>query len=98
MSDLVKWLRQQFNADEQAAPNVHALDCELTMTAGFSGPCTCGWADRLLAEVDADRAILDLYEQTEFGDLSRRTALEDVIRLRALPRADRPGYRPEWRP
>lgn len=53
---------------------------------------------RVLAEVDAKRRILDLYEQAEYGDFARLTALDDVIRLLALPYAERPGYRPEWAP
>jgi hypothetical protein len=58
---------------------------------------------RALTEVDADRRLLDLFEQhssAEFPDFGGGYAsgLEDAVRLRALPYADQPGYRDEWRP
>lgn len=67
MTDLVEFLRARLDDDERRAPNVHALDCELTMTAGFSGPCTCGVPDRIAAEVDAKRRILDLHKPYQQG-------------------------------
>jgi hypothetical protein len=88
MDDLVTWLRAQLDDDER---EWLPLVVGPTQTGNPVGR-------RMLAEVDADRRILDLYEQTEFGDFARRTALEEVIRVRALPRAERPGYRDEWAP
>jgi Family of unknown function (DUF6221) len=55
---------------------------------------------RVLAEVDAKRRILDrLRDERGFyrDDIASGTA-EPVIRLLALPLADRPGYLDEWRP
>ncbi|MEU1240060.1 DUF6221 family protein [Micromonospora parva] len=64
---------------------------------------------RVLAEVDAKRRILDLFEY-EQADVSlpwgppttvpgtRPATASPVLRLLALPYADRPGYRDEWRP
>ncbi|MGW3808842.1 DUF6221 family protein [Micromonospora sp. NPDC005113] len=64
---------------------------------------------RVLAEVDAKRRIVDLFEYEQI-DVSlpggppatvpgRRPATAGpVLRLLALPYADRPGYRDEWRP
>lgn len=46
--------------------------------------------DRVLAECEAKREILDVTRGTYSSDLVRR--------LLALPYADRPGYREEWRP
>ncbi|HEY3261295.1 MAG TPA: DUF6221 family protein [Pseudonocardiaceae bacterium] len=58
---------------------------------------------RVLAEVDAKRRILDMWadaQSAEFPDYwgGYATALDDVVRQLALPYADRPGFRAEWRP
>lgn len=63
---------------------------------------------RVLREIDALRQVLAEYEQaaryakTYWGQAnasqSRAQALGKVVRLLALPYADRPGYREEWRP
>ncbi|MEV8124094.1 DUF6221 family protein [Streptomyces sp. NPDC085944] len=65
---------------------------------------------RVLAEVEAKRGVLrqyiDLREQVRnpvsAENRSRARALQgeigDILRLLALPYADRPGYRDEWRP
>lgn len=51
---------------------------------------------RVLAEVDAKRRILDWAIVWRDRDCAPWNA--DCIRLLALPFADRPGYREEWRP
>jgi hypothetical protein len=48
---------------------------------------------RVLAEVEAKRRILD-----DASAMVWRDALGNFLRLLALPYADRPGYREEWRP
>ena len=65
---------------------------------------------RVLREVEAKRGVLrqylDLREQVRnpvsAENRARARALQgelgDVLRLLALPYADRPGYRDEWRP
>ncbi|MEV4440441.1 DUF6221 family protein [Streptomyces sp. NPDC049577] len=64
---------------------------------------------RVLADVEAHRAVLDLYENPETSEalpdsLNRLTTsvqrhvLGDVVRLLALPYAGHPDYRDEWRP
>lgn len=52
---------------------------------------------RVLAEVDAKRQRLDWIE-SELGDDSTNETVQWLTQLEALPYADRPGYRPEWRP
>jgi hypothetical protein len=58
---------------------------------------------RVLREVDAKQRLL--YEFEQRGNHLRRTELpptggvwDDLLRMLALPYADRPGYRDEWRP
>jgi hypothetical protein len=60
---------------------------------------------RALAEIDADRRILDAYESDNnrdlyggCGDDCEWKALGWIIRVRATVYADREGYRDEWRP
>jgi hypothetical protein len=60
---------------------------------------------RVLAEVDAKRRILELHAPVIDGTQSSWTwfagsesASEAIVKLLALPYADRPGYRSEWRP
>ena len=61
----------------------------------------------VLAQVRADRMILDRYRQAveagdqitwSGGEYARVIALEDVVKLRAEAYAGCPGYREEWRP
>jgi hypothetical protein len=57
---------------------------------------------RSSADIDADRRILDLWEPVgssvrDFQD-GYLAGIEEVIRLRAVAYADRPGYRSEWAP
>ena len=56
---------------------------------------------RVLAEVDAKRRTLNLHPLRSDGRICNED--EDIypcetVRLLALPYADRPGYRQEWRP
>lgn len=51
---------------------------------------------RVLAEVDAKRRILDWAIEYMEGDYAPWN--ETCVQLLALPYADRPGYRAEWRP
>lgn len=65
---------------------------------------------RVLREIDAKRRIIDLCEPPLVEVTGLRDSEpqylpgagapwgEDVLRLLALPYADRPGYRDEWRP
>lgn len=70
-----------------------------------------GWdPSRVLREIDAKRGVLRQYESVREqvrnpasaeNRMRARVAqgeLEDVLRLLALPYADRPGYRDEWKP
>lgn len=106
--DLIAWLRAQLDDDEQAEPDVHTLDCELTMTAGFNGPCTCGWTARRRRELKAKRAIIAEHCDNGRGaclgcgltnDDRHVSGIDDCPTLLAVASvySDRPGYRDEWR-
>jgi hypothetical protein len=97
--DLITWLRAQLDDDERDAPMRHRLTCDYAPSDGGQ-PCSCALPDLTLAEVDAKRRILDrLRGEDGFwrNDITSGTA-EPVVRLLALPYADRPGYRETWRP
>ncbi|MBT2385616.1 DUF6221 family protein [Streptomyces sp. ISL-11] len=64
---------------------------------------------RVLADVAARRAVLDLYEEPEASDALpdsvnrftssiQRHVIGEVLPHLALPYADHPDYREEWRP
>lgn len=101
MDDLVTWLRGIWNEDEAA------LRTWLGNLPADSG--AADWVRRWLADLDAKRRILDRYadavaRQGEWQESPTAadvvaTEYEDwVLRQLALPYADRPGYRDEWRP
>jgi hypothetical protein len=74
------------------------------------GPCNCGVPQYLRTEVEAKRRILDqvvpdvrrmeerIGEEWSSGEPGNHDTSDALIRLLALPCADRPGYREEWRP
>ena len=110
MSDLITWLRAQLDDDERvaraASPGYLPDD---PLASDEDRAHVARWQQaRVLVEVDAKRRIIDEYElwaeeqsedyehaQTEHDSAQ---ALLAAIKLLALPYADRPGYREEWRP
>lgn len=109
MDDLVTWLRAQLDDDERDSERVHYSLCSSVALRGPGHPCDCGFPQQRLAAVNAKRRILDVY-RAEVIDVSviperpewmhGRVPVEahTVLRLLALPYADRPGYRNEWKP
>lgn len=127
-ADLVAWLRQQLDHDEQVAraaldPDDPAPWASLgTLVAGTSGLDRGSGARlralrahialhdpaRMLRQVAAHRAILDLYVASIERDQQMREAIgtaplraatgayrETVLRI-AATYSDRPGYDPAW--
>jgi hypothetical protein len=72
----------------------------------FDADCACGVPVRVLAECDAKRQIVtaswsDMREVVCDTDITLDTWIETqahTFRLLALPYADHPDYREEWRP
>lgn len=103
----VTWLKAQIDEDERVvwAACMHIDDCN---DSGFYERFN---NERVLAEIDAKRRILDLHHETEMESEPDHDRLGagcaechhfdwpcDTIRLLALPYAGRDGYREEWRP
>ncbi|MFI1165612.1 DUF6221 family protein [Streptomyces sp. NPDC020801] len=62
---------------------------------------------RVLRETDAKRRLVERYERAwenrrahpdDLASAGAFLALHDAVKLLALPYADRPGYRDDWRP
>ena len=97
--DLTTWLWAVLDEIE--------ADAKFYIDNGATGPGR-EWAQLVLADVAAKRRIIDVYraEVIDVGMPGRpewvhgRVPVEahTAMRLLALPYADRPGYREEWRP
>jgi hypothetical protein len=111
VSELVEWLRAQLDED---AEGFEALgEVNLNGIESTASDWAREYVERARAEVDAKRRVLDLHGvvwRRSTGGVADRVADCRVcdhfpaqypcptLRLLALPYADRPGYRDEWRP
>jgi hypothetical protein len=107
VDDLGTWLRAQLDDDERVArrvaPNQAPIDLRAMVTREGSEPFLIVDSARVLAEVDAKRRILDDCAGYYEDGAESAEAVTDGMAWRtlvalALPYADRPGYRDEWRP
>lgn len=114
MNDLAQFLLARITENEADARWVHVEDCEaLPPPCGYNGPfpCDCGVPARLLAECEAKRRIVGLWNlqlsipEPEYGlaggePLGGQGAevYYDALKALAVPYAGHPDYRPEWRP
>ena len=85
----------------------YVVDCSGTATARENAEHVAEWDPaRVLREIDAKRQLIADYVESEqalssapdMWDVGRVEGLRIALRLLALPYADRPGYREEWRP
>ena len=99
MTDLVPWLRAQLDEDERVAPTAAIVMATRSSTAEIG--------IRLMAEINAKRRILDDYGKAldrrkqhpdDVASAAHLLAMLHVIKLLALPYAERPGYLEDWRP
>ncbi|MEU3203554.1 DUF6221 family protein [Streptomyces cyaneofuscatus] len=126
MDDLVQFLRDRLDEDEQAieAPETWTEFEESTrgtrrvdVDHSFERvtACTRAWRGvhiarhdpaRVLREVDATRRLVHEYAQVADNDIDEpyeyaygwANGLGRAVRLLALPYADHPDYRDDWRP
>ncbi|MFG2372578.1 DUF6221 family protein [Streptomyces sp. NPDC048504] len=113
MDDLVQWLRAQLDEDERilreantspemvtGIPRSYAAAPVALHIGEFAGP------ERVLREIAAKRSMLAIHRpyvpEPDQACLGCADAIMfrwcPIVRLLALPYADRPGYRPEWAP
>lgn len=98
--DLIEFLRARLDEDEREAQQQHIP----VPTIVDMGKPRDEWPKlpgigpdrRALREVEAKRRILDRYVELR-ASISRGELLS-TLRLLALPYADHPDYRPEWKP
>jgi hypothetical protein len=119
MSPLVEFLLARIAEDEDrvtsGAPGTatsyngwHTVDCGVGLGYWANDRCVCRYVDRVLAECEAKRRIVELTQGAiyrladlvadEWGGGGDTDADEDLLRLLALPYADHPDYREEWAP
>lgn len=112
IADLITWLRAQLDEDERLAHWANAdSDAWWFNTPDEESGAEHLIAEfkpaRVLREVEAKRRILGddldgaaLYAMHERGAWPEEVSrwADEVLRLLALPYADRDGYRPEWAP
>jgi len=100
--------------DDEAASGLdewHRSGCETNSDSLSSGPCDCGVPARVLAECEAKRRIIHQHGAGEghecpdgFMDSAEtdpHTGWENdcqTLKFLALPYADHPDYRDEWKP
>ncbi|MEU0467265.1 DUF6221 family protein [Amycolatopsis sp. NPDC006131] len=101
---LVAFLRARLDErSDPEAPEPHLSTCAAVRWGFAERDCDCGEPDRVLAEVDAKRRIIDHIEDqwdAAYGEPGRFLPPEwvAVLQLLALPYADHPEFRQEWRP
>jgi len=109
VDDLAAWLTGIWDGLEDKAFWLHDLGCDSNLTEPF--PCTCGVPAAVEAMIAANRQILLTHGVAWTDDVctichsypdgvtpERAQWPCRTLRLLALPHADRPGYREEWKP
>ena len=95
-SDLVTWLRAQLDEDERIARNFDSTTVRVTFFYRFLDEFD---EDRILAEIEAKRRIIELHQQGDKVDecfICFAVWPCGTLRALALPYANRPGYLKEW--
>ena len=114
VDDLVTWLRAQLDDDERVARAAADYSAErgYSFPTDDSGTYNMlAWEHeqhatrhdpaRVLRQVERDRRLLDYLVALEGKALDGNwwnLDTDEPFKLLALPYADRPGYRPEWKP
>lgn len=105
MTDLVEFLRARLDEDEHEARDaieerqrvapIDGEDFDLKSWPDLGVPAVIIGPERLLAEVEAKRRIIDLGR--DFRSDEALGALEEVLGLLALPYVDHPDFQESWR-
>ena len=110
MDDLVSFLRDRMAEDEAAIRTWESACWHLEACDDTGGYLERFDEKRMLAEVEARRRVIKLYENAlaaqRSGSISLRNRTQDeaavdvlgeAVKALALPYADHDGYREEWR-
>ena len=98
MDDLIAFLRARLDEQHAGVDEVHERSCDL-LTDSWPVSCDCGEPEWQLADVAAKRKIIELvFEGFHYGDACSDDVFRRLLRALALPYADHPDYRQEWRP
>lgn len=91
MADLAEFLLERISEDEGAAGKRHAVPCGI---GGWDG-CNCGVPERVLAECEAKRRIVESIASLYPKGAPVPPHLH--MKFLALPYADHPDFDPSWR-
>lgn len=97
--DLVAWLRAQLDEDGRRSPlRGTCQQCYVWETEGCGGIGDECLRSRTMREVEAKRRIIDRCDHyLTYEDYGLQLAAE-VLKLLAVPYAERPGWDERWRP
>lgn len=110
MGPVEDFLLARIAEDEQYAKRIHAERCDTphvtipdTMGRPMTPVCDCDWyVARVLAECEAKRRIVEEHrpgsDVCDAHDASFKTVDCDTLLFLALPYADHPDHRQEWKP
>lgn len=94
LSPLADFLLARIAEDENDAWNFHGIMC------GFADdyPCNCGRPDRVLAEVEAKKRLVEQFDQDPWCLDGGWVYTDYALRELATAYASHPDYRESWRP
>lgn len=84
-------------AEDEAHDGWHTVECGVGLGYWATGRCICGYPARILADCEAKRRIVAWVNQWPWR-AEPPSSVDGLLPLLALPYADHPDYRPEWRP
>lgn len=111
MDDIIEFLNARLDEDgarnKQDPTGYHRMDSYHTVVCGynqveFSDDCICGYAARVLREVEAKRAVLGLHVLGErvcdrcSDDWHTQLRPCRTVKILATVYRDHPNYREEW--
>lgn len=76
----------------------HTVDCGVGLGYWAVEDCVCRHVDRVLAECDAKRRIVEFCVASDHGFARPKPTGEYVLEFLALPYAGHDDYNEEWRP
>lgn len=109
MRELIQFLRARYTERQEEAHSIHRPRCSSTRD---TGTCDCRMPQELLADIDADIALIDMYEKAaeEYSahgpawdhestvGRERTATLRQILRAQTRPFRDHPDHRRMWAP